>query len=486
MKPTLRRNRAPQGKTDLLVRVLGALAVVAAGIVVATQYLSPDKRMLAVLAAAVIFGIAWRLDTVTGLGLLIVAIPYQRGTVFGSTTFAFILLLLLLWLLRVGQRINPPLRRTPLDIPIAGLMLAYAISFYNIRDLESFGFALNNTELFVAAVVLYYMLVSNVRNDEDLAKLHTFQAVSIATITLLAVYELNHPGGVFIPGWIEFTATAGTELNARNVRVGGPFFDFELLSEFCAVNTLLLWFLILRARSLNRRVALIALLVLDVFVLFATVTRGSVIALMLGILYLAFRLRRQLKVVPLAIGATGLAAAGLAMNYYVGAFTRSGNLGARFGETKFIGLVPDDRLGAWTDAWNRFLQHPIIGYGPYYAPRVNDVHFTAWPHDIFLLVANLVGLFGLSFFVMILIALFRLTRQGHLDLQDPSYSRAFMPVAHTMFVVFLIDEIKIDYLRNGIYQFEVWILFAMLVATARVASARPERVPASMPVSAAA
>ena len=467
------RRPVPRGRTasDLLGRLVGVLAVVVVGVLIGMQYISPDKRMLAVMAAAVIFGVAWRLDTITGLGLLIFAIPYQRGTVFGSTNFAFILLILLLWLLRVTQRQNPPPRGTPLDIPIAGLLMAYAISFYNIHDFVSLDFAARNTELFVASIVLYYMLVSNIRNDHDLIRLQTFQAASIATIGLLAMYELNHPGGVFIPGWIEFTASAGIELNARNVRVGGPFFDFELLSEFCAINSLLLWFLVIRAKSVYRRTALMLVLLLDIFVLFATVTRGSVIALTLGILYLAYRARRQLKFVPLAIGAGTIAAAAAAMNYFVGTFTRSGFLGARLQETKFIGIVPEDRLEVWTDAWNRFLAHPLIGYGPYYAPRVGT-HFTAWPHDIFLYVANLVGLFGLTFFVMILVRLFMLSRRGGINLRDPSHSRAFLPVAHTMFAVFLIDEIKIDYLRNGIYQFEVWIMFAILVATHRLVSTR--------------
>ena len=44
-------------------------------------------------------------------------------------------------------------------------------------------------------MVLYYMLVSNIRTDEDLERLQTFQAVSIASILLLAIFELNHPGG---------------------------------------------------------------------------------------------------------------------------------------------------------------------------------------------------------------------------------------------------------------------------------------------------
>jgi hypothetical protein len=55
-----------------------------------------------------------------------------------------------------------------------------------------------------------------------------------------------------------------------------------------------------------------------------------------------------------------------------------------------------------------------------------------------------------------------------------------------MLVVFLIDEIKIDYLRNGIYQFEIWIMFAMMVATSRLANARPGSVSAAAHVRAAA
>ena len=485
MRPQRTARDRGRGPIEWLLRLFGAAGVLVAGALIGSQYMAPNKRTIAVLAAILIFGVAWRLDTITGLGMLILVLPYPRGTVFGNTNFAFILLLVVLWLLRVTQRQNPGPRATPLDLPIAGLLLAYAVSFYNIRDFEAFGYAMNNTELFVASIVLFYLIASNVRDNRDLERLQTFQAVSIATITLIAIFELNHPGGALIPGWIEFRNTVGSELNTRNVRVGGPFYDFELLSEFCAVNTLLLWFLILRARSVYRRTALTLLLGIDVFVLFATVTRGSVISLMLGVLYLGFRMRRRLRVVPLAIGAAGLASAAIAMNFFVGHFTRSGSLGARFSETRFVGLIPDDRLEVWTDAWNRFLAHPLIGYGPYYAPRVGT-HFTAWPHDIFLYIANLTGLFGLAFFVLLLVRLFQLTWSDRIDLHDPNYARAFLPVANVMLVVFLIDEIKIDYLRNGIYQFEIWIMFAMMVATSRIANARPGSVSAAAPVRAAA
>ena len=196
-------------------------------------------------------------------------------------------------------------------------------------------------------------------------------AVSIASILLLAIFELNHPGGAFIPGWIDFRNDRGLRAEHAQRARRRPVLRFRAAvgvlrgqqrccSGSCSSGP---------GRCIGERLCSCCS-ILDVFVLFATVTRGSVIALMLGILYLAFRMRRQLNVVPIAIGSAALAASAIAMNYYVGHFTRSGSLGARLSETKFIGLIPDDRIEVWTDAWNRFLEHPVIGYGPYYAPRV--------------------------------------------------------------------------------------------------------------------
>lgn len=479
-----RRPTAP-GSRDWLSRIVSGVLVIAAGVFLGLQYIAPDKRALAVLAAAVIFGIAWRLDTVTGLGLLVLSIPYPRGTVFGSTNFAFILLLALIWLLRVSQRMSPPPVRTPVDVPVAGLALAYIISFYSITSAESLNYALQNTELFFACLLLFYMLTSNIRTAEDLKRIQTFQAISIATILLLALYELNHPGGVLIPGWIEFSQTTGTEFNTRNVRVGGPFFDFEMLSEFCALNTLLLWFLVMRATTKTRRVLLSGLLVFNVFILFTTVTRGAFVSLGLGLLYLLFRVRRRIRVVPLAVAGVTIAAGAAFLNFFVSHFTRSGDILARFQETKFVGLVPDSRVQAWRDGWVRMLEHPLIGHGPYYSQQTG-AHFWLWPHNGYLLLGNYVGVVGLGFFLVLLFLLLRLSNRCSDDVRDPNYARAFLLIAHVQIIVFMVDQTKIDFLRNPTYMFEVWIMFAMLVAASRLARIEASTLPDSQPLRAAA
>jgi O-antigen ligase len=457
---------------DPIMRVLGALAVVAVGVVLGLQYVTPDKRVLNVLAALVVFGIAWRLDMVTGLCLLVVLLPYPRGTVFGSTDLAFILLLVIIWLLRIGQRQSQPPRPTPVDAPLGAWLVCWVISFYNVTTMDGLSQALPNMVQFVACLLLFYLIVNNVRTGRDLKRLHLFQAISILTICLIAVYELNHPGGALVRGWIDFQGTTGDELNRHNVRVGGPFFDFELFSEFCALCIPLVAFMIVRTRAVYARGALFGLLGLLVFTLFAAVTRGAIISLGVSAVYLVFLLRRRVRIVPLTLVGGSAVATFFLANFVVSQFTRSGNLIARLGQTEFVGLVPDDRVGAWLDGWNRFLEHPIIGHGPYYG-AMTGAHVWTWPHNGYLFVANYVGALGLACFVWLLIRLLQLSYPADADLSGPSYARSFLVIAHMQIVLFMVDQMKIDYLRNGIYQFEVWVMFGSLVAAYQVA--RSER-----------
>ena len=467
-------------RRDWLTRVLGIVLLVATGILLGMQYFQPEKRTIAVLAAIVVFGIAWRIDMVSGLCLLALLLPFPRGMVFGSSTTAFIALLLLIWLLRIGQRQSPTPQRTPIDIPVGGLLIAYVLSFVNLPGLDELARALHATSLVVTCVVMFYLIVSNIRTEQALQRFHTFQAIAVFTIMALGVYELNHPGASLIRGWIQFQLPEGVEaLNVKNLRVGGPFFDYELMCEFCALNLLLIVFMFVRARTVLRRTLLGLLLGLTMFILFATVTRGGLMALAAGTLYLLWVVRRRLRLVPLVVALSAGLASVLLMNFYVANFTHSGDLLARLGTTTFHhGVVPDDRLIAWQGAWERFLQHPILGHGPVYT-QVSGARIWFWPHNNYLYVANIVGIVGLSFFLAILWNLFRATRPPVHTLQDPSYSRSFLLIAHTQLIVFMIDQVKIDFLRNAVYQFQVWLLFATMVSAALIArQAAPAPAPA--------
>lgn len=459
----------PSAWMEWLNRIAAVLIILGLGVVLGSQYMEPNKRILSVAAAVIVIGMAWRIDMVSGIGVMILALPYPRGTTFGSTNIALILLLLVIYLLRLSQREVAGPRRTPADAPIAAFFLAVVVSFYNVASVRNLYFALQNFELFVGTLLMFFLIVSNVRDTRDLQRLHAFQTVAALSVFLVALWELNHPGGRLIPGWIEFTDTHGNEFNLKDVRVGATFYDFELLADFCGLNLLLMTFLVMRAKNAYRKAFYGVVLAMSLFVMFSTVTRGPIVALGIALLYMAWIMRRHLKVVPMTILSSLILAAFFAMNFYVANFTRSGNLFARMENSKFVGWMPDSRAGAWTDAWTRMWEHPLIGHGPYYSAE-RGLKFWYWPHNLYLYVGNAVGLIGLAIFLWLMWTFWKLTKPTVDTPAHPDYAKAYLLIAHVQLVFFLVDQFKIEYWRNPTYQFQVWLMFALWVSAWRVAN----------------
>jgi O-antigen ligase len=454
------------GSGPWIGRIVNSVLVLALGVVLGIQYMAPDKRVLAVLAGLVVAGIAWRLEIIAGIGVAAIALPFPKGTTFGSTNLALILLLLVIYLLRVGQRELPRPSRSPLDAPIIGLFIAYIVSFYNLPP-EALTQGIANFEIFVGTLLMFFVVVNSIRTESDLRRLHMFQVTSMVVIAIVALWELTHPGKAIVPGWIDFTETQGEAFNTRNVRIGGAFHDYELFADFCGLSLLFLSFLLARAKDAVRRAGFVALILLFFFLLFSTVTRGPLFSLMPALAYLVWVMRRRLRVVPVTLAVAAIASIAIGMNFVVSNFTRSGDLFARVSKTEFHGLVPDTRTTAWHDAWERFLQHPLIGTGPVYTWAKGLTNYF-WPHDLYLYVANLVGIFGLTFFVLILVRLFQVTRPRVDSFTHGSYVESYLLLARAQLVFFVVDQTKIEYLRNPTYQYQVWLMFALWVAASRL------------------
>ena len=120
-------------REDSLGRAVSLVAIAVFGVLLGIQYWNPNKRVIPVVAALLMFGVAWRLSMVAAINVLVFLLPYPKGTVFGSTNLAFILLVFVIWLLRLSLRMSPRPRSSPLDLPIAALVLWYVLSFYNVQ-----------------------------------------------------------------------------------------------------------------------------------------------------------------------------------------------------------------------------------------------------------------------------------------------------------------------------------------------------------------
>jgi len=447
----------------LVNRVIELVTIVTSGVMLGVQYWTPNQRVIPVVVVLLVFGVAWRLSMAAAINVLVFLLPYPKGTVFGSTTLAFILMLFVIWLLRQSLKMSLPARSSPINVPIFGLILWYILSFYNVRTDYALERALQNFELFLGCVLMYYMVINSVRTQRDLERLHVTQMITALGVFLVAAWEARHAGQVLIPGLLDFSATTGHDFNTRDVRVGGSFRDYELLSEYCGLYFLLSVFLWIRARSNTQRVVLTAFVLFNVYTMFTTVTRGVFFALALVIPVVLFTIRRHLNPVRFMLAAAAIIVLALSMNYMVAKFTNSGDLFQRMGETRVVhGVVPEARAKPWANAWERSLVHPIIGQGPYYGELVG--HELWWPHNVYLFVANIVGFPGLLFFLMILIGLWTMLRPVVDDLRHSSYADAFLIVGRAQWLMFCLNEMKIDFLRNPNYTFQIWLMFSTWTA----------------------
>jgi len=466
MSFTPRPARSPNPLVGLLDRLGVLLLVLGLGVMMGLQYIAPNKRVLSVLTAFLMFGLTWRLDIVSGLGIMAVALPFPRTTSFGNTNVYIVAFMLVIWLLRVTMRQSAPPHRSPIDAPLVLLFISYVVSFYNL-DAADLAVGLGNFQMMAATWLMFYLVASIPETRRGFERLLAFQAISVLLVCLVAIFEMTHPGQILIPGWIEFTRLSSPDAVAFGIRVGSTFYDYELLCEYCALNTLLILFLFLRADSILHRTAYGGLLLLVMFIMFTTVTRGGIIALGVGILYLLWLVRRRLTLVGVTIMAGGLAAVLIGMNWFVVTYTRTGNLFKRLAGSTVVGFVPDNRALVWPAAWNRIFEHPFLGHGPYYSP-LSGAQVYYWPHSLPLYLANNVGFIGFAIFAWLLWTLFRITRPTTDDLRHADSVRSFMIIARVQMVVFLVDEIKVEYLRNINYAFQVWMMFGLMVATHRL------------------
>lgn len=469
--------------TRWLDRIGPAAVVALVGIVLGQQYLAPNKRVIPVIVSILLFGLAWRTDMATAIGLLLIAMPFPRYTVFGNTNLAFVLLLLVIWLLRVSTHQTPPPSRNPLDLPLVSLFICYVVSFYNVEP-DRLALNLQMFAVMVACWLMFAMIAGNLRTQRDFERVFAFQAISALTVCLVALYEVTHPGTTMVQMLFQSShlqSTGQSSLSA--LRVGSVFLDYELLCEYCALNLPLILFLLVRARSILPQLAYGGLLLFLAFVLFTTVTRGGVIALVVGVLYLLWLIRRRLSFIGVTIGLAATVLGTLAMNAYVVGSTHAGNLLERLSTSEVKGLVPDTRAIVWPIAWERIFEHPLIGHGPRWEVY-SGARIYPWPHSLYLYVANNVGFIGLAVTVWLLATLFRMTRPTTDNLRDGDYRESYLLVARAQLVIFLVDQAKVEYLRNAVYQFQVWLLFGLMAAAAlslRESGARRKTAPTDAP-----
>jgi O-antigen ligase len=310
----------------------------------------------------------------------------------------------------------------------------------------------------------------------------TAVVISAAFVSLFTLFELLFPGRVLVPNWLYTHHRA--VLIVKGLRMGGPFLDYELLSEFFALNIPLIFLCFVRSKKLSGRVVYALLLFADLFLMFSTITRGGVIILIMGFIYMAFISRRDLNFIRLVAFTAILVFLMASIDAFIARYTTSGSTFARlFASTFKRGVIPENRYAIWSRGISMGLETPFLGHGPAW-DYIRGVTIRLIPHNIFMYLFDLTGLFGLSAFIFFLYRLVKMS-VGSIgaSLASSPFPQALLKMLHVCLVMFILDQMKVEYLRNNIYTYFVWLLFGLIAATHSIIqqNAREQAFPAPSP-----
>jgi hypothetical protein len=439
------------------------LMTAAAGVLIGTQIYNPNKRTIEAIAGGVLLLILWRYSTLSALLAFLVMYPFPFSISWGTSNEIFVVIIGLVVLIRVASGALRITIDTKIRWPLALIVASYFLSLKNIMpDLLRPGII--NTFSFLTAAVFMVLVINFIDDEVKLRRLLNFAMISLALFIAFTIIELLFPGRVIIPNWL-YTAHKA-RLVMKGVRMGGPFHDYELAAEFFTLNAFIVFFMFIRSGRMLVKAMFGALLTVDIFMMFTTITRGAIFSLIVGVAYLMFLSRKDLNIVRISIIVGALTLILVVMEGVVARYTTSGSLFERVVATTFEkGLVPSNRVGTWFPAIERGMKFPLFGNGPGWDFRAG-LTTGFWPHSLYLFYFNITGLFGLGAFLFLVVRIVKSTLSGvRASIVTSPFPEALMKILHVMIIIFLFDQIKIEYLRNNNYTYFVWFLFGLIIAT---------------------
>jgi O-antigen ligase len=414
---------------------------------------------VAALGAAILLAAAASVPRRIAIAILLLAVPFQAvETRYGSASvFAT-------YALAAAFVIQDRALHVPMMGSLVAIIVAYLVS---ISQVDPVVYVQNGVYLFsfVSGLVMFILAYNFAR---DVTKPSHVVDVLIAINVLVAIYcaiqLVADPGtrprflGIDV---LRMQANRGED----DPRLVGPFGGAPgICAEYFALMIILLAY---EAFVVKRkgRLYLYALAALNLVYLLGTANRGGFIVLMLAFPAFLYLFRKEIGTVrAMRIFMTALVC-GAVVSTGVVAYTKFGNMFNRLTSTMELkGGVPKTRSGVWPETWAGIKESPWVGYGPGVGfdrevPLTTPaVRATGFPHNLYLFLLVTVGVFG---FVAVLGFLLRIG--WHLwaarkRTYESEYVKGLVRLGPLLMAVFLVDQIKIEFLRFDFVDYQQFIL----------------------------
>jgi O-antigen ligase len=353
----------------------------------------------------------------------------------------FVYLLSLKWLVGVSL-LGKPALRLPLFWATSLMVTSYLFNIIFVEP-EIRANVFKSGIILVSCIMFFYLMINIVRDEKSLIRI--LEIMVVACIVQVLMSSLSFFYYIIIKGRALF-------------RVEGMLRDYELFAEYLALHIPLFIYLMRNPGTLINRNILRAFLPLTIFVLLATATRGPILSLGLGLIYYAWKIRGRVRLPQIALQVLmwSLVVSVVVVVLYK-ALPSSAQILERFAATKVATL--DTRDFVWHKFWQYFLDKPIVGHGIVYSLG----SYLFFPHSTYFYYLLTMGIPGcLAYLILLTSVLWKGFRSERLA---PPEGKLFeiAVVLNAILITFIVDSIKIEYLRYPNYQLFVWLLFSLIV-----------------------
>ncbi len=427
------------------------------------------QLLIALGGAVILFGLAFAGYARALFIGLVVMTPFQPiNSSYGSANMAVTYVVGLAMFLNSFRSGVKQKTKIPLIVPFVLLYMAFFISWPFSPKLFWPKYMIYLI-MVTSNVVLFYMSYAYFRKERDLEVF--FKALIVSNVLVIVYCLLQLYMGF---GHISLFGIEELSLNDNRLdrRLGGPFFAVGITAEYFVIQSLFLAHYMVKSGRLHRIGFII--LFLNIAMLVATGNRGGFISAFLALGIFLYFYRRY-------IGTAGVAAVSVAFfvglagaSFVVVKYTEFGVLYDRLLGTEFEGYIPDTRVG-WAGVVEKIVDSPLIGHGPrivqtqeYRTPplRWPEGHITYYPHNLYLYVLYTTGLIGFLAYAAWLITYWRILQSADRYKGLVGIGDGLPTLAKIILVIFLIDQIKVEFLRAGLldYQHYIAAIFGMFAA----------------------
>lgn len=460
-------------RTATIVRgalfVLAALAAALSVAILGPLY-APAAFVVLIGGILILRDIRWGLLALFGvIGFLpFAALPFKLGF---RPTFLDVALLVvyLVWVLRVATRRDRQLVGTALGPLVLLFLLMAVFSFANgLRYSRPTSTVMRNFAELALAITFFFVLVNIVhrRTDLDFMARLIILAGAVAAAIAVAFYVIpetwtirilnalgrfNYPGGAGALRYVED--------NTENaMRAIGTMVDPNVLGGFLVLVTGFTLPQLVSPQPLFRRWLVAGCVAVDFLALYLTYSRGSMAGLAAGLLVIG--LLRYRKLLVAGFGVFCLMLLLPQAQAYV---------------TRFIeGIQLQDqatlmRLGEYKDAFALIARYPWLGVGFAGSP---DADLYVGVSNVYLLIAEIMGVFGVTAFLLVLLGYLRSVWVAWRKNHDPQLEALYLGFGAAI-VGGMVGGLLDHYLFNLVYphmSVMLWTFLGLGMAATRFAT----------------